>query len=102
MAELPEQLAVAGELHDGIAAGAAGDPDISFPIHQDAVLGAGSGTRIAFGGPAGHVARSSPALEQVAFGVEFEDSGGRLPLHQGNERERTASPASASSNKPEP
>ena len=58
MAELPEQLAIAGEFHDGIAAGAAGDPDISFPIHEDAVFGAGSRTRITFRRPSGHADRA--------------------------------------------
>ncbi len=62
MTELPEKLAVAGEFHDGVAARAAGKPDVSFAIDEDAMFSAGSRTRIAFRRPSGHGARSSPAL----------------------------------------
>src|SRR5207245_6188929 len=42
MAELPEELSIARKLHDGVAAGAARNPNVSFAIHQNAVFGAGS------------------------------------------------------------
>src|SRR4029077_5269821 len=75
MAEFPEKLSIAGKFHDGVATRAAGDPDVAFAVYQYAVFGSGSRARITFRRPAGNVARSSPALEQIAFGIEFENRG---------------------------
>src|SRR4029077_10468912 len=72
MAKFPEKLPIARKLLDAVSACASSQPYVSLSIHQDRVFGAGARPFDSLSGPAGHVARSSPALDQVARGVEFQ------------------------------
>ena len=67
MAEVLEQLPVATELEDAFASTCPRDPDVPVTIDVDGLLV----------GPAGHVPRAAPALEQVAVWIELEDGRSR-------------------------
>src|SRR5712691_5746015 len=72
MTKLPEQLPVARKFLDAVTASASSQPDVSLPIHKDSVLGAGARLFYPLSRPAGHVARTSPALEKIPRGIEFQ------------------------------
>ena len=61
MTEIPEQLAVAGELLDAGTAPARRNPDIPLFVHDDRVLA---------GGPVGRIPRATPGTQEVPFLIE--------------------------------
>src|SRR5713101_5879773 len=72
MTKLPKQLAVARKFLDAVPSGASSKPDVSFFIDKDGVFGAGARFFDSFCRPAGDVARTSPALEKIPRGIEFQ------------------------------
>src|SRR5262245_5420618 len=78
MAEVPEELAVARELLQSVAAALSGNPDVALLVDGDGVLAACTGLGHAGRGPVGMVAGAAPRVEQVALDVELENRRRRL------------------------
>src|SRR4029077_3631488 len=72
MTEFPEKLPIARKFLDAVSPRASPKPHVSLSIYEDRVFGARARLFDSLSRPARHVARTSPALEKVARGVEFQ------------------------------
>src|SRR6185503_20806834 len=70
MAEVPQELPVARELLDAVAATRPGDPDVVLLVDDDSV-------DLVVARPPGMMPGAAPRLQQVALRVELEDLGRR-------------------------
>src|SRR5258708_36669284 len=73
MAEVPEELPVAGKFLDAVPPGGARQPDVSCFIHHDCVFGLRPWTIDSGSGPARHISWTTPTLEKVALRIELQD-----------------------------
>jgi len=72
MAEVPQKLPITGKLLDAVTTRASSQPDVTLAIDEYRVLSTGARSFDSLSRPAGHIARSSPTLNQISRRVEFQ------------------------------